>query len=241
MLSRFSDEDASIQRYARLAGVVGLVSIIAGGFGEAYAPGVMFAAGNPAATAQHILGNETLFRWGFTGYLIEAICDAILTMLFWVLVRPLSRNLAMLMVVFRIISTCGFASSEMLYFGTLSTLRDAHSITSLQSGYADALAYALFRISVFGGSLFSEFYGLANLVFGWLIYRSGYVPRVFGIGIILMGAGFALRTFLVILAPAYASELLLAIAGVTFIPFIIWLLVKGVDARALSRHAETGA
>src|SRR5947209_12701635 len=103
MLARDPHEHVSIQTYARLAGVLGLISIIAGGFGEAYAPGVVFVAGDPIATAQHILGHEALFRWGFAGYLVEALCDAALTMAFWVLVRPVNARFAMLMVVFRII------------------------------------------------------------------------------------------------------------------------------------------
>jgi hypothetical protein len=228
VLSRDAGNRESIQTYARLAGILGLITVVAGGFGEAYAPGVTFVLGDPAATAHRILANESLFRWGFAGYLVEALCDAMLTMAFWVLVRPVHRNLAMLMVVFRIISTCGFGASEVLYFTALPTLRGAQTVATMQPGQMDALVYILLRTAAFGESLFSMFYGAANIVFGWLIYRSRYVPRVFGVGLIVMGVGFTLRTFLVVLAPAYASGLLLSTA-VFFIPFIFWLLVKGVN------------
>lgn len=238
--SRGSGERESIQTYARLAGVLGLITVFAGGFGEAYVPGVMFVAGDPAATAQRILGNESLFRWGFGGYLVEALCDATLTMAFWVLVRPVHRNLAMLMVVFRIISTCGFGASQALYFGALPTLLGAQSTAALQPAQVEALAYILLRIAAFGGSLFSTFYGFANIVFGWLIYRSGYIPRVFGVAMMFTGVAFAVRTFLLILAPAYASGLLLATAAVAFIPFILWLLVKGVNEDAWRRAVGAG-
>ena len=219
----------SIQSYARGAGILGVFTVIAGGFGEAYVPGVIFAAGDPAATAERILGNESLFRWGFAGYLVEALADATLTMVFWVLIRPVHRNLAMLMVVFRIISTCGFGASEILYFGALRTLEEAQTVSSLPTAQMEALAYILLRVAAFGGALFSTFYGAANIVFGWLIYRSGYIPRVFGAAILIMGVAFTARTFLLILAPSYASGLLLLTAAVAFIPFTFWLLVKGVD------------
>jgi hypothetical protein len=209
-----------------------LITIIAGGFGEAYAPGAVFVAGDPAATARHILGSESLFRWGFAAYLVEALCDATLTMVFWVLVRPVHARLAMLMVVFRIISTCGFGASEVLYFGALPTLRGTLTVSALEPGQMHALAYILLRIAAFGGSLFSTFYGAANIVFGWLIFRSGYIPRIFGVGMIFTGVAFVVYTFLLILAPAYASGLLLATAAVAFIPLILWLLVKGVNEEA---------
>jgi hypothetical protein len=236
MRARDPREHESIQAYAKLAGVLGLITIIAGGFGEAYAPGVVFVAGDPAATAHHILGTESLFRWGFASYLVEALCDATLTMAFWVLVRPVHPRLAMLMVVFRVISTCGFGASEMLYFGALQTLRGAQTVPSLEAGQMQSLAYMLLRIAAFGGSLFSTFYGAANIVFGWLIYRSGYIPRVFGAGMIFTGAAFVAYTFLLILAPAYASDLMLATAAVTFIPLTVWLLVKGVNEEAWRRR-----
>jgi Domain of unknown function (DUF4386) len=233
--ARESGERDPIQRYARLAGVLGLITIVAGGFGEAYVPGVVFVAGDPAETAQRILANESLFRWGFAGYLVEALCDAALTMVFWVLVRPVHRNFAMLMVVLRIISTCGFGAAQVLYFAALPTLRGSRTVATLEPAQMQALAYVLLRTAAFGGALFSMFYGVANIVFGWLLHRSGFVPRVFGVAMILMGLAFAARTFLLVLAPAYASGLLPATAAVAFIPFILWLLVKGVDEEAWRR------
>jgi hypothetical protein len=240
MLARDPREHEPIQMYARLAGVLGLITVIAGGFGEVYAPGAVFVAGDPAATAQHILGSESLFRWGFASYLVEALCDATLTMAFWVLVRPVHARLAMLMVVFRIISTCGFGASEMLYFGALQTLRGSLTIPALEPGQMHALAYILLRIAAFGGSLFSTFYGAANIVFGWLIFRSSFIPRIFGVAMIVAGAAFVAHTFLLILAPAFASDLLMATAAVAFIPLVLWLLAKGVHEESWRRMVQAG-
>jgi hypothetical protein len=220
--------------------VLGLITVVAGGFGEVYVPDTLIVSGDPRATAQRILGNESLFRLGFASYLLEAVCDATLTMLFWVLVRPVHRNLAMLMVVFRVISTCGFGASQVLHFGALTTLLSDQTTSALQPVQRDAIAYLLLRIAGFGGTLFSTFYGLANVCFGWLVYRSGYIPRVFGVGIILTGGSFAVHTLLLILAPAYASGLLLATAAIAFIPFVTWLLVKGVDDDKVRRAVSGG-
>ncbi len=231
-----SERADNIQGYARLAGVLGVLTLIAGGFGEAYVPSVILVSGDATATVRNVVASESLFRWGFAGYLVEALCDAGLTMAFWVLIRPVHRNLAMGMVVFRIISTCGFAAAMMLWFGALPTLKAA----TLPADQLEALAYTLLRVSGFGQALFSRFYGVANVIFGALMYRSGYLPRVFGAGFVIMGIAFTLRTFLLVLAPAYASPLLLATAGIVFPPFIVWLLVKGVNVekfhgRALER------
>lgn len=231
----------SIQAYARFAGILGVVTVIAGGFGEAYVPGMLIVSGDAAATARNILGAESLFRWGFGGYLVEALCDAGLTLAFWVLMRPVSRNIAMGMVVFRIISTCGFAAAEMLHFGALSVLRSGGALDAFQPDQISGIAHILIRLSAFGQALFSMFYGVANMLFGWLIYRSGYLPRLLGIAMGIMGGAFTLQTFLLVLAPAYASPLLLATAAVGFIPLILWLLVKGVDVARWRTMASAGA
>jgi hypothetical protein len=226
-----------IQSYARLAGVLGVLTLVAGGFGEAYVPSAILVSGDPAATVRNVLALESLFRWGFAGYLVEALCDAGLTIAFWVLVRPVHRNLAMGMVVFRIISTCGFAAAMMLWFGALPTLKAAPQMATLPADHLAALAYTLLRVSGFGQALFSMFYGVANVIFGALIYRSGYLPRVFGVGFVIMGIAFTLRTFLLVLAPEYASPLLLVTAGIVFPPFIVWLLVKGVNVEKFHGRA----
>lgn len=235
IVAPLAPSDDNIQTYARLAGILGIITIIAGGFGEVYAPGALIVSGDVAATAHNILTREALFRWGFAGYLVEALCDAGLTMAFWVLMRPVNRNLAMLMVVLRIISTCGFASAEMLYFGALRTLEGATTLSAFQPDQLSGIAYTLIQVSSFGQALFSMFYGVANIVFGWLIYRSGYLPRIFGIGMAMAGVAFTTRTVLLVLAPAYASPLLMATAAIAFIPLIFWLLIRGVNVSAWPR------
>lgn len=223
-------EGGDIRFYARLAGALGLVSMVVGAFGEGYVPAAMVVSGDAAATAANILGRETLFRWGFAGYMVEAICDATLTMLFWVLLRPVHRNLAMLMVVFRLCSTIGFAVAQVFYFGALPVLRGTTQLGAFTQPQLEALAFTLLKVGSFGGSLFSMFYGLAGVVMGVLLFRSGFLPRALGVLVALMGVSFTTHQFLLVLAPAYASPLMLFAAAAALLPLMLWLTVKGVDA-----------
>lgn len=221
-----------VQAYARLAGALGLVSLVAGAFGEGYVPSAMIISGNAAATAANILGREALFRWGFGAYMVEAICDATLTMLFWVILRPVHRNLAMLMVVFRLASTIGFAVAQVFYFGALNTLRSTAQLAAFTPEQVEALALTILKVGSFGGSLFSMFYGLAAMIMGVLFFRSGILPRVLGVLAGLMGVSFTLHHFLVVLAPAYASPLMLFAAAAALLPLSLWLVTKGVNVPA---------
>jgi hypothetical protein len=228
--STFIAHPESVQSYARLGGILALISVLAGSFGEGYVPSMLIVSGNAAATAGNFVEHEMLFRWGFTGYLVEAICDATLTMVFWVLVRPVHQNLAMLMVVFRILATGGFAAAQVLYHGAFATARSAEQLSGLGSAQLQGLSYSFVTVATFGGQLFTTFYGLATLVFAHLLWRSRLLPRWLSVLLAIMGFAFVLRTILMVLAPAYASPLLLGTAALGMLPLTFWLLVKGVDA-----------
>ena len=83
---------ASVQTYARIAGVLFLLSIVAGFFGEVYVPAKLIVAGDATATARNITTFNSLFRLGFASYLVEALCDVTLTLILYVLLRPVQKN-----------------------------------------------------------------------------------------------------------------------------------------------------
>src|SRR6266542_2626550 len=81
--------DMNVQRYARIAGVLFLLSLVAGGFGEAYIPSKLIVSGDAAATAANIRNFDFLYRLGFATFLIESFCDVTLALILtvWLLVK----------------------------------------------------------------------------------------------------------------------------------------------------------
>ena len=86
----------AVPTYARLAGVLFLLTIAAGGFGEFYVPSQLVVPADATATANNIVASESLFRLGFASYLVEAMCDIALALIFYVLLKPVRRDLALL-------------------------------------------------------------------------------------------------------------------------------------------------
>lgn len=62
----------TVQTYARLGGLLALMSVVAGAVGEAYVPSQIIAANDAAATARNLAEKGSLVRLGFAAYLIEA-------------------------------------------------------------------------------------------------------------------------------------------------------------------------
>ena len=72
----------NVQRYAKVAGVLLLISLVAGGFGEAYAPSRLIVAADAAATAANLKSFELIYRLGFAAFLIESFADSTLALIF---------------------------------------------------------------------------------------------------------------------------------------------------------------
>lgn len=223
------DEALSASRYARVAGVAMLLSIVFGALGEMILPGKIIVRGDAAATAANIVGNPTLFRLNFAAYLVEGLCDVALCVFFYILLRPVNRNLALLSAFFGIASMVTFAVAQSSFFVSSLVLGDTPGMDSFTTEQRNALAYLAARISGTIAWLFLCLYGVASMLRGYLIARSGYLPKVLGILFIIGGAGFFLRTATYLLAPRYSSPWLLIPMAFAGIPMMAWLLLRGVD------------
>lgn len=88
--------ETSPQFYAKTAGVLFLISILAGGFGEFFVPTELIVSGDATATANNIHASTSLFRLGFASYLVEAVCDVSLALILFLLLRPVRKDIALL-------------------------------------------------------------------------------------------------------------------------------------------------
>jgi hypothetical protein len=224
----------TLQRYARAAGVAMLLSIIFGFLGELYLPGKIIVAGDPAGTAANIVGHPTLFRLTFASYLVEGICDVALIVFFYILLKPVDRNLALLSAFFGIVSMVTFAIAQSSFFAASVILRESGGMSAFTIEQRNALALLATRIAGTIAWLFLCMYGIATILRGYLILRSRYLPKVLGILFMVGGAGFVLRSATYLLAPAYSSAVLLMPMALAGIPMTVWLLTRGVDRRVLA-------
>jgi hypothetical protein len=220
---------ASIQTYARIAGVLLLVSIVAGGFGESYAPTTLIVPGNATATAHNIVTSDLFYRLGFLAYLSEAVCDVALAFLLYVLLRPVHPNLAFLAVLFRIMATATFAFAELFYFIPSLILGGDAYLKTFSPDQLHTLALLSLNVYTTAGNIFNLFYGFASIILGYLMFRSGYLPRVLGALLALGGLGFVTSNILYVIAPASTSFLLLVPTILAMLLLGLWLLVRGVD------------
>jgi hypothetical protein len=233
-----------ISRYAKIVGLLLLLSMVGGGVGEAYVPTMIIVSGNAAATAKNIVSSEALFRLGFAAYLVEGICDVTLALLFYFVLRPVRNDLALLAAFFGLVSMITFAFAEFFYFAALRLVAAAHDLKSFSPDQWNTAALMSLRFYSLAGALFMLFYGLAWIVRGFLIFRSEYLPKFLGVLFIVAGLGFVIRNVAVVIAPHYASDLLVLPMLIAMIVLSVWMLTKGIDAekwKAMAASLDPGA
>jgi hypothetical protein len=232
------------QKYARIAGVLFVVSLVAGGFGESHVPQTLLIANDLAGTAHKVAASAGLFRASFAAYLVEATCDLTLTVLLYALLRPVSRTLSLLAAIFGLFSTAVFAAGEIFYFAAALPVVDADVARVIPPDAQAALTYLCLTIYGYVFGIFAAFYGIAVILRGFLIFRSGYLPRALGALLIFGGLSFVTLNFFVVLAPQYHLPYAIAPMVLAMIAMALWMLVKGVDRtrwdKMQTREAATG-
>jgi hypothetical protein len=226
------DGKTSPQTYARIGGVLYLIIILIGSAGEALIRSRLIVSGDATATAANIRASEFLWRLGIAGELVLLICAVALTLVFYVLLRPVSRDLALLAVFFNLVSIALEAAASLHLVQTLFPLANTDYSRVFDPEQLYTLAYLSSRAHGQGFGVALIFFGCVCLLLGYLIYKSKYFPRIIGVFFVIAGLGYLTNSFALILAPSLAARLfpwILLPALPAELGFALWLLVKGVD------------
>ena len=220
-----------IEKTARTAGLLYLIVVVTGIFSLAYVPSQIMVQGDASATVGNIAASEPLFRLGIVAGFICYTAFLLLPFALYKLLSPVGKNAAVLMVAFAVVSVP-------ISFVNLLNKLDALSLLSganyLQAFTTEQLhARVMLSLDAYSnGLLVSEiFWGLWLLPFGYLVFKSGFLPRVLGILLMIGCFGELCDVFGQVLFPGYADTViasLMAMPGsLGEIGTCLWLLIMG--------------
>ncbi len=227
--------------YARVAGVGYLVIIVTGIFAEFFVRSGLVVPGDATATAHNIVASELLFRSGLASEFVMLTSDVAVALALYVVFRGVSRSLALLAAFFRLTHAAIVGVNLLNMYVPLLLLGDARYLAVFEPGQLHALALLFLEAHGYGYAIGLVFFGAYCAVLGYLILRSGYVPRLLGFLLLCAAAGYLIDSFARTLLSDYAQyEALLGLvvllpAFVGELSFSLWLVVKGVDVPRAGR------
>ena len=223
---------------ARTTGAFSLLVLLGGIVAQGVIADGIVVSRDAAATATNILGHTRLYAFGYTVFLIEMAAQLAMSLLFYLLLRPVNRTAALLSLVFGLVGATIKTVARGFYFAPLLVLGGASSLTGFDTAQLQALALLLVKINNQLANMSLPFLGIGTLCQGYLMVKSTFLPRV--LGVIAMVSGLGWLTFAY---PAAGSALfyyvvVLAIAGLLLTSG--WLIVRGVDEQRWQEQASRG-
>jgi hypothetical protein len=231
MKNRFTE--ISLPKAARIAGWLYLMIIISGILAEFFIRQSLIVPGDAAATAANVSASGGLFRLGIAADLVMIICDVALAVLFYLLLKPVNKTFAMLAAFFRLTQAAVLAVNLLNLFFVLQLLGGANYLAVFGPEQLQGLVLFFFQAHGTGYAVGLVFFGIQCLLLGYLIYRSGYFPRILGVLLMVAGIGYLTDSFARVLLANYAvHENIFSL--VVFLPAFIgemalclWLIIRG--------------
>jgi hypothetical protein len=207
-------DTGSMRRASLTAGLALALMAVIAPFGVFGAIGTLVTPGDATRTVQDILGSEGLFRWGIASLILVVILDIVVAAALLRLFEPVNHTVSIMAAWFRVAYAAVYLVAIIQLVIALGLLDDAPLALRSINAYE--------MIWIVGLTLF----GVHLLLIGYLAYRSGFMPRIFGILLVVAGLGYLADGFVVVLVPDPS----ISVGAFTFVgevALIFWLLIIG--------------
>jgi len=230
----------SNRKKARLAGGLYLLLVILGVTSLMVIPSKLYVWDNPAATVARIQSHELLFRLGIACGLLTFLCYLILPLALYSLLSPVHKIAAIFMVALA-------AASVPITFMDMGHLFSVLRLTS-GAAYLDVFDPQLLHSEVMlhlhafnDGNLIAQvFWGLWLFPLGFLVSRSGFLPKILGWILMVGSIGYTFDCFGRVLWETYPDMILADYitvpANIGEFGICLWLLIMGAKEAPTAQY-----
>lgn len=228
-----TDRRSSIspQLYARIAGAVYLFIIVSGVAGGIIKP-QMIVPSDPAATAANIVAGASTLRLVVAIESLHMAAGIVLAVLLYALFKPVNRYVSLFAALTHVACAIVLAVAALGTFAALRLTGTAGYISVVDMQQRNAFAMLAIRLQEDMFAIGLVFFIFTCLALGYLIIRSGFLPRAIGVLIFMAAGAYTLLSFAHILSPSLSAQLVPGVFAPIFIAELslaLWLAVKGVN------------
>jgi hypothetical protein len=225
---------------ARLAGFFYLIVIITGFFSLMYVPSKLIVWENPALTFQNISSSVQLFRLSIASSIICYIAFTLLPLALYQLLKDVNGNYAKLMVILALISIPISFINLQSKFSVLTIIEGTDYLKVFDVKQLQAQMMMLLSNYNKGILIAQVFWGLWLFPFGYLVYRSGFLPKILGVFLMLGCLGYVInvlgRTAVHHFSEYSISKYITLPATIGEIGICLWMLLVGVRTKKVNQH-----
>jgi len=228
---------------ARFAGVLYLLIAVLSGFVHFYVPGKLIVSGDATTTATNIMASAWLFRVSIAAELVILLSEIVLLVLLYALLKPVSKTLSLAAAVSRLAMTTIHAINVLNNVIVLLLLSGAGYLTVFAPNQLHALVTLFLDAKRYGFSIGVAFLALHAAILSYLIFTSGYFPKVLGVLFMIATFGYLLDSFAHVLVANHTTGAVYFALPITLaeIAFPLWLVFKGVNVTRWEQRALESA
>lgn len=218
---------------ARTAGALYLILVICGFINLVYVPSQLIVWESASTTFNNITDSELLFRVGIVSGIILYLIFLVLPLVLYKLLHQVNKVQAALMILFSLVSVPISFVNILNKFSVLTLINKAEFVQ--QMGLAELQSQVMLYLYNYnsGIEVLQIFWGLWLLPFGYLVYKSGFLPKFFGIFLMLGCFGYVITFFGGFLYADFHKTVFANIIGIPApigeIGICLWLLIMGTN------------
>jgi hypothetical protein len=230
----------SPQKIARVAAFVFLIIFCQGMASELFIRPGMIVPGDAATTVNNIMASESLFRLSLVSDLIRQTLLMLLPLILYKLLKPVNKTIASLMVIFYLVCVPISMLNEINHFAVLQLSSGAGYLTAFKADQLNALVMFFIDLRKYG-TFITQFFSFWVLLLGYLVFKSGFLPRILGILLIIGGLCYTVQAVLFFLFPNFDLMIFGLFAFIGEVLFYLWLLSKGINVKEWEKRALESA
>jgi len=223
----------------RFAGLLYVLISIPGVFALIYVPSKLIVHANATATATNIAAHETLFRLGIAAELIGQTGFIFVALALYDLLKGVNQRHAVLMVTLIVVAIPIAFLNELNAIAAVVLVHGADFLSLFDQPQRDALAMLFLNVHGYGFDVAGIFWGLWLFPLGLLVYRSGFLPRILGVALMVNCFAFLISSLTSLVLPHYEALVHGWMRPFHFgeQAFMLWLLIMGAKPRPLASPA----
>ena len=230
----------SIKKTARIAGLLYLIVAVNGFFFLRYVPSRLIVWNDAATTFKNIKASESLFRLGVLSEIIGYTAWLLLPLVLYKLLKPVDKIWALLMLTFALLIVPIAFTNISNQFAVLTLIGNSEYLKVFEPEKLHA--QVLFYLDSFdnGNQIASVFWGLWLLPFGYLVFKSGFLPKILGILLMFGCFGYLVNFAGNLLFKSYGDSIVARYitrpGSIGELGICLWLLIVGTKEKRAAKR-----